>query len=456
MPTRVTVNKLTFDRMNFFLVLKKAKEKKKTRFDLDMSFIQSYAGLMAGLKVDTTYLKDISLQYYTVGDSSVKSVKVNDIALKVRGINIDTTMASLGMRDMVKNMTIDLRGRSYITNDSMYEIQSGLIRYDFPRKAIVVDSFYVMPRYPRKTFFEKARYQTDRVKLFGKRMELRDFDFDDFFDNDHIHFGMLRLDEADLRLYRDMKYPLKPGVYKPMPQEILRNLTQKITVDTVDIRDSYLLYGEYSKKSENPGIAYFENFNIMAYHLTNNFSVIPDTTNFLIRMNTKVMGDARLDATLRFPLMSLDDEFFITANSEKMDMTKLSQLTENILGISIVSGKGRIVYSDIKGDNIESSGTMLFKYRKFKLKMYDTEKSKVSSGFFAPVFNFMINGLMIKSYNPRFARTPRKGIVYYKRDTQRSVINYLWKSLLSGMLSTMGINTKEQRQQKKIIKKGED
>jgi len=456
LPTRLTVDKLAFDHMNFFLILKKAKEKKRTGFDLDMGFIQSYAGLMASLRVDTTYLKDISLQYYTIGDSSVKSVKVDDIALKVRGINIDTSMASLGMRDMVKNMTIDLRGRSYITSDSMYEIQSGLIRYDFPEKAIVVDSFYVMPRYPRKTFFEKARYQTDRVKLFGKRMELRDFDFDDFFDNDHIHFGLLKIDQADLRLYRDMKYPLKPGIYKPMPQEILRSLTQKITIDTVEIMDSYLLYGEYSKKSENPGIAYFEHFNIMAYHLTNNFSVVPDTTNLFVRLNTKVMGDARMDASIWFPLHSTEDEFSLTASSERMDMTKLRQLTENILGISIVSGKGRIVYSDIRGNNVESSGTMLFKYRKFKLKMYNTEKSKVSSGFFAPVFNFMINGLMIKSYNPRFARTPRKGVVYYKRDSQRSVVNYLWKSLLSGMLSTMGINTKEQRQQKKIIKKEGD
>ena len=455
LPSRLLINSLTFDTLNFFLVQQKKNKRKGTRFDLDMSFIESYAGLMADLKVDTTYLNDISLQYYTLGDTSFKPVNVDNIALKISGIKIDSSMASLGIRDMVKNMTIDLRGRSYITRDSMYEIQADMIRYDFPRRTIVVDSFFVMPRYPRKTFFEKARYQTDRIKLFGKRLEMRDFDFDDFFDNHHFHFGLLRVNEADLRLYRDMKYPLRPGIYKPMMQEILRNLTQKFTIDTVDIRNSYLLYGEYSKKSENPGIAYFENFNIMAYHLTNNFSVIPDTTNLMIRLNTKVMGDARMDATLRFPLLSMKNEFSLSASSERMDMTKLSQLTENILGISIVSGKGRIVYSDIKGDNNESSGIMLFKYRKFKLKMYDTEKSKVSSGFFAPMFNFMINGLMIKSYNPRFARTPRKGIIYYERDSQRSIINYLWKSLLSGMLSTMGINTKEQRQQKKIIKKEE-
>jgi len=453
LPTRLSVNTLTFDTLAFVLIGKKKKQKKEEGFKLDMGFIESYAELMSGLKVDTTYLNNISLQYSTVGDTTSKPVRVDNIALKIRGVNIDTSMASRGIRDMVKNMTIDLRGRSYITSDSMYEIQTGLIRYDFPHKTIRVDSFYVMPRYPRKTFFEKAHYQTDRVKLFGKQMELKNFDFDDFFDNDHIHFGTVSLDQADLRFYRDMKYPLRPGIFKPMPQDILRNLKQKFTIDTINIQNSYLLYGEYSKKSENPGIAYFENCNISAYHLTNNYSSIPDTTNLMIRLSMKVMGDARIHGVVLFPLFSKKNEFSVSVSSDRMDLTKLSQLTENILGIAIFSGKGKIEHANMTGDEHTSSGTMLFKYWKFKMKVYDTKKSKVSSGFFSPLFNFIINGLIVKSYNPRFARTPRTGYIYYERDSKRSIINYLWKSLLSGMLSTMGINSKEQRQQKKMIKK---
>jgi hypothetical protein len=35
------------------------------------------------------------------------------------------------------------------------------------------------------------------------------------------------------------------------------------------------------------------------------------------------------------------------------------------------------------------------------------------------------------------------------------VVNYAWKSLLSGMLSTLGINKKEQRQERKELKNRE-
>ena len=151
-----------------------------------------------------------------------------------------------------------------------------------------------------------------------------------------------------------------------MIQELLRDLKQKITVDTVQIRDSYLLYGEYSKKSKYPGIAYFEHFNIDAFNLTNNFSAIPDTTNLRVSLTTHVMGDALLKANLIFPLFSKNDEFTLKASSDRMDMPLLSKLTQNILGIAIVSGKAKLVYADIHGDNTSSSGTMLFKYRKLK------------------------------------------------------------------------------------------
>jgi hypothetical protein len=61
----------------------------------------------------------------------------------------------------------------------------------------------------------------------------------------------------------------------------------------------------------------------------------------------------------------------------------------------------------------------------------------------------MINDLVVKSNNPKFARRPRIGQVYFVRDTRKSVINYIWKSTLSGLISTMGFNNREQRKEKK-------
>ena len=47
----------------------------------------------------------------------------------------------------------------------------------------------------------------------------------------------------------------------------------------------------------------------------------------------------------------------------------------------------------------------------------------------------------------------RKGIIYFKRDTTRAIFNYVWKSSLSGLKSSMGVNSPEQKQLKKALKK---
>jgi len=96
---------------------------------------------------------------------------------------------------------------------------------------------------------------------------------------------------------------------------------------------------------------------------------------------------------------------------------------------------------------------MIFEYRKLKLGVYNRNKAQQNKGMFAGVTRFLINDLLIHSNNPKFARKPRIGQVHFDRDKEKAIINYTWKSLLSGILSTMGFNTKEQRQGKKELKK---
>jgi ABC-type molybdenum transport system ATPase subunit/photorepair protein PhrA len=98
---------------------------------------------------------------------------------------------------------------------------------------------------------------------------------------------------------------------------------------------------------------------------------------------------------------------------------------------------------------------MIFRYRKIKLSLYNRKKAETETNIFNSMANFLINDLVIKSNNPKFARRPKVGVVYAERDTQKTIINYAFNSILSGMLSTLGINKKEQRKERREFKKEE-
>jgi hypothetical protein len=97
----------------------------------------------------------------------------------------------------------------------------------------------------------------------------------------------------------------------------------------------------------------------------------------------------------------------------------------------------------------------MFKYRNFKVSLYNRKKANKTGGISVPLVNFVVNNLVLRSNNPALLKRPRVGIVYFERDRNKSIINYIWKSTLSGVLSTMGFNNKEQRKRRKEYRKQE-
>ena len=67
----------------------------------------------------------------------------------------------------------------------------------------------------------------------------------------------------------------------------------------------------------------------------------------------------------------------------------------------------------------------------------------------------MLNGVLIKSNNPTFLGKPRTGDVYFERNDQRSFFNYIWKSTMSGLMTTMGFYNKDLREEKRERKSDE-
>lgn len=215
-------------------------------------------------------------------------------------------------------------------------------------------------------------------------------------------------------------------------------------------------YGEYDKKSVLPGTVFFDRFNLNIQNITNLHPLPENNNSIKLNLNAYLMGKARLDLDMGISYIGSDSNFWFSATTEQLDLTTLNPLTENLLGITIRSGSGRVQESSVTANAVSSKGSMIFTYKKMKLGLYNRSKDHENKGMFAGITRFLINDLIVASNNPKFARKPKTGEIYFKRDVQKSFINFTWKSLLSGIMSTAGFNNKEQRQEKKEAKKQEE
>ncbi len=456
LPSSVQFDKLTFSGLDVTVTDdEKNKSPRKKELEFDIQALKKYSGLLSRFAIDTAVFNEVSVHYRTYDGLQEHTVKADSIGLVVNRIDVDTSMFDQKNPVLFDNIIIDLKGRTQISKDSLYEMQTGRIHYNFPEHRITVDSFYVLPRYDEAECFRRAKYQKGIIKLFAEKVEFNDLRLDELVNKKQLHFGGIDISGLEFNIVKDKKYPIKPGTYKPMPQDLIRGLDQKILVDSLRVIDSYLYFKLYpEKKTNQPGEIFLDKLNATAYNFTNIFSTTESNT-LKVLLNANIMGESRMDADFHFPLQDTANPWWFSFSTEKVDFTKLNSMTQHLVGLTIQRGKGTVNVPLIKGDNFNTTGTMIFRYRKIRLSLYNRKKAEIETGIFSSMANFFINDLVIKSNNPKFARKPRVGQIYTERDTQKAIVNYAFQSILSGMLSTLGINKKEQRKERKEYKKEE-
>lgn len=398
-----------------------------------------------------TKIGNLHFQYFPK-EKDKKPVDITRMSIIVKGLSIDSSLFT-SHSSIINDMDITFYKREMVTKSGLYLIRSNNVTYSYKQNRLILDSVYLTPRYGRKEFFKKAVYQTDRISLKGKNIIIDGIDFESILTDRIYHIDRVSLNGFMMISHRDKRYERKPGVIKPMPQTALRNLPFKIAIDSLYVNKSYILYGEYVDQSQKPGEVYFTDFNIKAGNITNVGKNIERDPVMEVMMSTQLMGDASLTLGVKFILNDPSDYFEYSGHLNSFDLRKMNSMAENLLGLTIKSGKGTLDINDVSGNNDVAKGKLYFKYKNLKVGLYNRNKAKEVTGILGPLVSFVVNDLTLRSNNPKSFGKPKLGDVYFERDANKSILNYLWKSTMSGLLTTIGINNKQQKEAEKNARK---
>jgi hypothetical protein len=451
-PLGLSVSSVIGNETKFEFYATGGNSKKVPHFKISDSTAMEFLEIFEYVKVDSIYFPNIHVRVNT--DTMIrKPIDFKRISFHVNGLLVDSSLLDPGKNSYADDIFVHLHDREVYLADSMYKFRTSYLTYNFSKDQIIFDSLEVIPQFEKDDFFERAHFQTDRMQVTTKNVIVDGIDLESLIKTGEYHFDKISVNELQLLDHRDKHYARKEGVYRPLPKEMLEGIPAIIQIDTVQVNDSYILYGEYVDKSNFPGEVYFEDFNASIYNVTNIFKKLDTSFLMTTHLRSKLMGSANLDLTISVPLMEEADYFWFKGNVDNIDLTQFNSMTENLFGITIRRGHGSLEIPMITANNTNSLGEMTFKYKKFKLAMYNRKKARMNRGIASPLIDFMMNGVLIKSNNPKFLGKERVGEVYFERDQNKSIFNYIWKSVMSGALSTMGFNKKEQRQAAKEKKK---
>ncbi|MEI7980339.1 MAG: hypothetical protein WCI71_01710 [Bacteroidota bacterium] len=396
-------------------------------------------------------LENGKVDFYDLSGDSVKHYSIPSCDILVKNILADS--AHQGKRRLFNadDISIRLAGLVFKTKNGLNEISLGEIGLSTGNNSLTISNFHLTPQFNRYDYTRKVGFQTDRMDIYVKKIMVQRLNLRELILAGKVQAGLLEADSLVIDDYRDKRIPRKPGFRPPMPQDGLRKLKTYLKIDTVLLNGGKATYSE--QVNNEPGTLFFDKLKATLTGVTNDSLLLAAGLVSELKGTAYLMGKGKLDATIRFKFGDLRNAFTFSAQMGPMDLPAINPMLTKLLPAEVKSGKiKQLIIPMVVANDDEARGKLLFYYNDLSIAM-TTKKETTWNAIKKGVINFVANDLVVNNDNPTKSGKMKTGIILFHRDKEKGIINFLWKSTMSGLKSTMGFNSKEQKEIKKTEKR---
>jgi len=280
----------------------------------------------------------------------------------------------------------------------------------------------------------------------------------------------IAVDSLQVDMFRDMEMPESfERKYPPLPQDLLRRMKMPFKLDTFELKHANLVYEHHGVKTTpyysfnaekhqidtaKTGSIWMNDMYAMLTNITNDTLLSKDHQYMNLDLETQIMGQGQTEARIEFDLLAPHYDYKLEGEVEEIELPVLNSILGAAVKLNINSGNVKYLKFRIRANDSISEGTVRFRYKDLQIAVIDKHKENIS------VLSLIANAVIRKN-NPKPGRLLKEGQVFSRRDPTKSVTNQITMALLSGIRSSIGVESKELREkikyesmeQKKISQK---
>lgn len=351
----------------------------------------------------------------------------------LQDISIDST--SLVDKRVIPSddITTTFRDIRYRSADKLYEVSVKQLDLSSSDKSVNIQSFQLTPRLDKEQFAKQKPHEVDRITIDVKNIDWKDVAFDSLNYAKGFFARHVNLNKPDIDIYRDKRPPFPANNNPPLPREMITQIPISLNIDSLSLADGNIRYSELQPKAQEEGFIEFANLSATLKQLTNIEENWANGKTPSLNVKADVMERAQLSAQFSFSMDSNNQH--ITGSLEPMDMKVLNKAIQPMAFVRIDDGRILGLNFDMNLTKERASGNLTLLYEDLKISLLDRESNKETFG--NKVTSLLANTFKVKSKNT--GDDPRVGKIEFERDKTKSVFNYWWKSLLSGLKSSIGV-----------------
>ncbi|MFH1937211.1 MAG: DUF748 domain-containing protein, partial [Bacteroidota bacterium] len=402
--------------------------------------------------IENVRLTNGTFHYINERTDRPTQMNLDRINTTIRGFSYDSTHSRKAAATLFFCEDIELQtGRySMITNDSMNTLSLAGLHLSTGNSTLAIDSFELTPNYSDYEYSRKLGYQTDRMQLSTVNIKMERLDFLTLVEKRKIVAGLVIINGLVLDDYRDKRVEFPTWKRPPMIQEAIRKIVIPLVIDSVALSNGKVTYREQT--GEEAGMIFFDRMEVLARNFTSDSLLISRGAELIADGSTYLMGKAKVEGEFRFPLQSPVDTFYFKGKANRMEITLFNPMVTHVTPVKITSGVVDSVNIHwMRGNGIYATGILDLYYHDLQVELLK-EKQSFWNWTGTELLQLLVN-MAVPQENPGYFNIHRSGYIWNRRDDEKGFFNFFWKSLLSGLKSSEGLNSKEQRAFKEVLKK---
>ncbi|SMD42065.1 protein of unknown function [Aquiflexum balticum DSM 16537] len=291
------------------------------------------------------------------------------------------------------------------------------------------------------------------LQIDNAELQMRGVNFGNYFRNGVVEIDSIYANNFHLEVFTDKRIPEDFQKRPQMIHQIFKNLKQFFHVEHLLIDNAYIKIEEKpDNKSPRTGHIFFSDLNAHITNVSNYIERRGTNRTISIEAAAKLMGEGPLNATIKYDLEDPEGKFTLKGTLGRMDIRKLNTMIEPEAKASLKSGTIDRLDFNILANDFDGSGELIIRYRGLEIELLNRDFQH-DQNLIRKVGSFLANKVIIKSNNPKTNGELVKGNVYFIRIPNKSMFNYWWQLIFSGLKSTITGDDIEEMRKKELAKR---
>ncbi|WP_171032820.1 DUF748 domain-containing protein [Fodinibius saliphilus] len=388
--------------------------------------------MLQQLSIPKLSITGLSLRFTTKTKNDKSSFSFRNSDIHFYKISLDSAALTSNEIIPAKNMVADFRDLQYHTANGVYKLSTHKIAFSSFDSSMDIRSLQLQPKFDKTTFPNQFDHEADRIKIKMSQIYWSGIDSHKLNSRQILRVKNILIRKPDFDIYRDKRLPFPPNNNPPLPQEIIQSIPFPTTVNRITLTDGKIRYSERMPSAQKAGYIIFADLTAIFQNLSN-IKKEWRAHSPTLQVKTEVMDHAELKASFRFPMGS--QQQYIFGHLSSMPIKPLNKALTPLAFVRIEDGHILGMDFNMTLDEKKAKGSMTFTYQDLKISLLN--KGNKDQNFGNKIKSFLANAFKVNTHNK--GENLKKAPIKFERDTNKSVFNYWWKSLLSGLKTSIGI-----------------